>query len=131
MKLLISLGILLSSSMLLAASACPADMKTVKNCVSTPAPGDNDVAASVFKAIAICNTGAKTVMAFTDPQGQVGQAEAQVISRAGGVSYAVTEDNVIFSLSMPTATSRPTKKAYFSVHYTDANLTSTSTYTCK
>ena len=131
MKTLISLFALLSSSLVLAAATCPQGSTTHKVCTSTPKAGDNDMAAQVFDSIAVCSKGQKVVLVM-EKNGESQAAPATAEVRMGGTSYNVkADDGVTMSLSFVTGTRYPSTTAKFTVNFTQANLSSSSTYTCK
>lgn len=130
MKLaLIAFGIFASSSFAFAAPvACPAGATLVKACESTPQPGDSSFASEVFKGISVCKLGAETILVF---DGEDQSAVATVESRAGSTTYSAIQDTVKVSISFVSGTRLPVPTAKFTVDFTEAKLSGSSTYTCQ
>lgn len=111
--------------------SCPGDIPTVHICKSTPKAGDSELASGVFDAIAVCGTSTKLYMVLAKgSESQMGAAKIE--RRAGGVSYSVSEDDIVVSLSLPTGIGpKPVKMARMSITMKKAHVTASSTYTCK
>lgn len=138
MKTILTSMVLMMTTTSFAAPAsapkCPAESKRLYACKSTPKAGDNEFAGNVLKSLSICQKGEETLMVMKDSANETGVALVQVSNRVGGVSYSAVQDTVEFAISIAqavTPTPAKTQQAKFTVTYHEANLSASSTYTCK
>lgn len=129
MKIIMIVAALLTS-ISLASASCPQGTKTLATCLSTPGPGDNEVAAAMLDAISICSQGTQIIL-VPQKNGESDQAVAKVTQRAGGTTYVIETSDIDFSLTVTTATNSKTSAAKLKIDFKSNNLTATSSYTCK
>jgi hypothetical protein len=111
------------------AANCPANTKQLKNCLSTPVAGDNDVAAQTFDSIAICQKGKAFGLAF-EKNGEQEVSDVKVTLRAGATSYTANAGDVAFSLET-IVNGKKANNAKLTINFKAAKLVTASTYSCQ
>lgn len=130
MKLIFTIAILTASALSFGAAECPKDSTTIKICKSTPKAGDGEIA-SALGSVAICEQGNEAIMVL-EKDGESQSGIATVTIRMGGTTYSITDGNTGLSLSLPTGMA-PAKntKARLTISFPKANVSNSSTFTCK
>lgn len=124
------ISLLTISSFSFGAITCPTGTQTMKTCVSTPKDGDGKIARAV-NSIAICEQGNNSIMVL-EKDGDSDNSVAKVEERMGGTTYSFSDGNTMVALSIPTGM-RSSKKtvARFTISFPKANVSNSSTFTCK
>ena len=133
-KVLFALVLTIASTGFARARVCPTGTIQNLDCKSTPAPGDNEIAAGLLDSILVCAK-EERIFLVVQKDSSVESSEAEVEMRPGGNSYTLYTEDVDFSLSHATGlgpSASKELKATFAISLKNADNTSlTSTYTCQ
>lgn len=133
MKTLVLSLVLLSTSAF-AGIQCPIGTKEADVCTSTPAAGDQQIAAEFAKKITVCTSVSKSYLVVETSSAQPQVMPVAAVHRAGGDSYSFDGGDVDLTLDIAKS-ARPTadksNKGKLNLVFKAAKLKASSTYKCQ